>query len=348
MKAVIQHRFGGPEILSYEDVPDPVCAPDEVIVDVHAVSVNTGLDFSAREGSYARPVTLPHILGVDPSGIISETGGEVTGWAVGDRVWVDFFIACGRCSACAQGKPRLCAKTEMLGVTRHGGYAQRVAVPARNLHRVPESVPFPVATVVARHFPLAMYLIEQRASVRAGERVLVMGATGGLGNACVQIARTAGAVVIAAVGSAQRAAAALDAGAQHAIDYRSGRLLDAVLEITAGRGVDVVCENVGDPTLWGDAFDSLAQNGRMVTAGAHAGGHVNLNIHRLYLRRLSILGGADVPPDGVARALTLAETGKVRPGIARLTPLANAAEAHRLVAAREVTGKIVLDPTATP
>ncbi|MDH3378482.1 MAG: alcohol dehydrogenase catalytic domain-containing protein [Gammaproteobacteria bacterium] len=344
MKAVVQHQFGGPEVLSYEDLPDPTCGADEVIIDVEAVSINRGLDFGARRGSYNRPVALPHVLGVDPSGMISEMGSEVKGWATGDRVWADFFLTCGRCEACKSGQSRACTETGMLGVTRHGGYAERVAVPARNLHRIPDRLSFAEATVIARHFPAAMYLIEERAAIRRGETVLIMGAMGGLGSACLQLAKQAGAIVIACVGSEQSAEGATDLGADYCVNYREEELLQRVLEITDQRGVDIVCENVGDPTIWKDVFGSLSMGGRLVTAGAHAGGIVELDLHRLYLNRISILGGAGVPPDGIERALRLAEEGQIKAPIAKILPLAQAKRGHQLVEARQTPGKIVLAP----
>lgn len=344
MKAIVLREFGGPDKLHYEDVPEPVPAPDEVVLDVRAVSVNSGLDFGARSGTYARPVTLPHVLGVDPSGVIVKLGSQVTDRQIGDRVWADFFITCGHCPACLSGNRRACQTSRMLGIDTWGGYAQRVAVPARNTVAIPAELDFGDATVVARHFPTALYLLEERAQLRANEWVLVMGATGGLGNAAVQVAKQLGARVIAGAGADARVKAALDAGADFGVNYRSQNLQAEVMRITGGHGADVVCENIADPTLWPGAFGSLAMRGRLVTAGAHGGGKVELDVSRLYLRRISILGGADSPAHYITRALDMARDRNVCSGIGRIMHLCDAAEAHRLVDTGAVLGKVVLVP----
>lgn len=344
MKASVLREFGGPEKLALEEVPDPKPGPTDVVIQVKAVSVNSGLDFAARSGKYARPVRLPHVLGVDPSGVVVEVGSQVTDRSVGDRVWADFFIGCGDCAACNTGDKRACKKNRMLGIDLWGGYAERVVVPARNTTVIPDGLGFPDATVIARHFPIAMYLLDDRASLAPGEWVLVMGATGGLGNAAVQVAKQMGATVIAGAGSDSRVAAALKAGAHFGVNYRTKDLAEEVNRITGGAGVDVVCENIADPTLWPGAFGSLAMRGRLVTAGAHGGGRVELDVSRLYLRRISILGGADVPANGVERAFHMALQGAVNPGIDRVVPLADAATAHRLIEDGETIGKIVLAP----
>jgi NADPH2:quinone reductase len=344
MKAIMLREFGGPEKLVYEDVPCPEPGPDEVLIRVAAVSVNQGLDFPARQGTYARPVTLPHILGVDPSGVIEAVGGRVTSHQPGDRVYAGFLIGCGTCDACHAHKFYACKDNKMLGITRWGGYAEFVAVPAPNVSIVPEELSFAEATVIARHFPTAANMLQDRAQLKNGEWILVMGAAGGLGNAGVQVAKFTGARVIAGAGADARVRRALDAGADYGINYRSQDLEAEVMRITGGAGVDVLFENIADPELWPGAFNSLARYGRLVTTGAHGGGRVTLDVSRLYLRRISILGGADPVPGGVELAFNMAVEGRLDPGIDRVLPLKSAPEAHSAIAAGDVNGKVVLDP----
>ncbi len=345
MKAIVIRAHGGPEVLALEEVPDPVPAPDEVVIKVHAVSVNPTLDIATREGRYPRAIRFPHVPGVDPAGVIVAVGAAVEGRRTGHRVWADFILGCGRCSACLEGNWRACRDNRMLGVDCWGGYAERVAVPARNTYLIPEGLGYGEATVIARHLPVAMYLLEDLARLQQGEWVLVMGAAGGLGSAAVQLARHMGARVIAAAGSEQRVAAAVGMGAISGVNYRTRDLADEVMKLTDGRGVDVVVENIADPELWTGAFNSLGRGGRLVTAGAHGGGRVALDVQQLYLKRLSILGGAGMAAQGVERSLLLAEQGLVSIPIDRILPLSRAREAQELVGRRQNTGKVVIDPS---
>lgn len=344
MKAIVLHRFGGPEVLSYEDMPDPVPQPGEVLIEVHAVSVNRSLDLMVRAGRRRDPIALPHILGVDPAGTVAALGEGVTGFQVGDRVAVSTSVWCGRCQACVEGAEEDCAKPVHIGVHRHGGYAELVAVPAGNLTRLPDGLDFGEAVVIMRHAPTAWNLLRAKAHLRPGETVLVMGASGGLGQAGVQIAKLMGATVIAGAGTSARVAAAMRLGADHGIPYREVDLAEAVRELTDGRGVDVVFENIGEPGLWSQAFASLAQRGRLVTAGAHGGPGVTLDVRRLYGRRLTVRGGGGCNRRDIADAFAAAGDGRLTALIDRRMPLREAGEAHRLAEAGENVGKIILEP----
>jgi NADPH:quinone reductase len=197
--------------------------------------------------------------------------------------------------------------------------------------------------VMLRHFPTA-FALARRADLRKGEWALVMGASGGLGACCVQVAKLAGARVIAAAGADDRVQAAVENGAEYGVNYRSQDLAAEVMRITDGQGADVVFENIADPTLWPGAFNSLAYRGRLVTAGAHGGGRVELDVRRLYLRRLRIIGGPGNNRADVERALEMIAQGKARAGINRILPLEGAAEAHRLLESDRVIGKVILQP----
>jgi NADPH:quinone reductase-like Zn-dependent oxidoreductase len=343
VKAVIMERFGGPEVLEYRDVPTPAPGKGEVLIRVHAVTVNRTLDLAVRKDGDNRGVTLPLVLGTDPSGIVEAIGEGVEGLKVGDHVAVSGSVRCGRCKQCGAGHAEDCAKPEHVGVHRWGGYAEYVVVPERNAALVPEALPFPEASVIVRHAPTAWNLLENKAELRAGETVLIMGASGALGSMGVQIL---GARVIAGAGTDAGCELALELGAGHAINYRKTTLDDAVFAHTEGRGVDVVFENISDPELWPRAFASLAPSGRLVTAGAHGGGIVALDCRRLYHRRLKVIGGAGSTAANVKSALAAAVEGKLRAVIDRILPLEQAAQAHEIVGRREVLGKVVLTPAA--
>jgi NADPH:quinone reductase-like Zn-dependent oxidoreductase len=345
MRAIVLREFGGPETLQLEDVPTPTPANGEVLVKVYSVSVNRTLDLSVRQGSYPVRVELPHVLGVDPAGVISALGAGVNNLGVGDRVAVLSFIACRKCRSCLKGEEANCLGSRHIGLHRWGGYAEYAAVPARNVFKLPDNVSFAEGSVVTRHFPMAFNLLVSKADVRPDEWVLVMGATGALGNCCVQVAKTLGAKVIAGAGADARVEAAKSYGADFGVNYRRQNLAEEILRLTDGQGADVVCENIADPDLWPGAFNSLAIGGRLVTAGAHGGGEVRLDVKRLYMRRLRVLGAAGTQRADVDRALEAARAGKIRAIIGRTMPLSEAAEAHRIVEKNQTLGKIILDPT---
>ena len=325
MKAIVVRAFGGPEQLRLEDVPDPAPGLGEVLVRVHAVSVNTTLDVHLVAGASGMDPALPFTPGVDPSGVVEAVGEGVTSLKVGDRV----------------------AGTTTL--VTFGGYAELVVLRESRVSLVPGEVDFPTATVVRRHFGMAHSQVEA-AGLQAGESVLVMGAAGARSVCLIQLAKEAGATVLAGAGSAERVAAALTMGADHGINYRDSDLVESVLAATDGRGVDVVFENVGDPRLWPKAIESMAVGGRLLTIGTHAGdGILPVDVRRLYRNRLKIIGGlgSSAQADDFANAaLRGVAEGRYRVLIDRVLPLAQAADAFRLIAANAVTGKVILHPIA--
>lgn len=342
MKAAVIHEFGGPEVLKYEDIETPELGPDDVLVKVHAVSVNRTLDLEVRASNYARTPPLPHILGVDPSGVIEAVGANVTERKVGDRVYCSLFVPTDDPEAVSL--PGV-GGVNFLGVNIWGGYAEYVKVPVGNAQPIPDNLGFHDATVVGRHLATAINQVEGVGQVSAGDWVLVMGAAGGLGSAAVQVAKLNGAKVIGAAGADDRVQAAIDVGADFGVNYRTDDLAEEVKRITDGQGVNFVCENIGDPELFEAAFNSMGRGGKMVTAGAHAGGKVSLDLWKLYLFQLQIIGEPREQPGGLARALKLAGEKNIKTLIDKVMPLSEAAEAHRIVAGRGGLGKVILDPT---
>lgn len=321
MKAIVLREHGGPEVLRYEDVPIPEIGPGEVLINVRSVSVNRSLDLLVRQDGGGYGVPLPMILGVDPAGTVAAVGDGVEGLRVGDRV------------------------AFLLQIAISGGYAEYAKAPASRVFRIPDGLSFAEATVVTRHFPTA-YSLANNSELKAGEWVLIMGAAGALGSAAVQVAKERGAHVIAGAGADERVAAACELGADHGINYRAVGLAEEVKRITGGRGVDVVFENIGAPALWPESFNSLADHGRLVTVGAHGGGTVPLDVKHLYLHFLRVVSGlGGHTREDALHALALAAEGRFRVRIQRTLPLREAAEGHRLAAASDTLGKIILDPT---
>ena len=380
MKAIVIREFGAPEVMRLEDVDEPRAAPGEVVIKVHSVSVNRTLDCVVRAGKYPVSIQMPHVLGVDPAGEIVEVGSGVSRFKIGDRVATISIMRCGECKQCARGFEANCLASQHIGLHRWGGYAEFVAIPERNAFHIADNLTYAEGTVIARHYPMAFNLLTGKTQVQAGEWVLVMGATGALGSCCVQVAKMFGAKVIAAAGADDRVELAKQKGAEFGINYCtqdlgrygmdfdddlagcSSRLVDVfqahdfginyrtrdlgreVMELTDGEGVDIVCESIADPTLWPGAFNSLAIGGRMVTAGAHGGGNVMLDVKRLYLRRISILGAAGTNPPDVDKALEAARAGKIKAIPHRMMALSQVREAHHIVESNQIIGKIVLEP----
>ena len=333
MKAIVIHQFGDPSVLKLEDVPQPALEAGEISIKVRAVTVNQTLDVALRAGKYARRPPLPHVLGSDAAGEVAAVAPDVKTLKVGDRVVCHPIV--GRQP---NGAPRL------LGVDTWGTYADVVKVPASTVQIVPDTLDFITAAVVGRHGPLAFTQLRDRAQVKPGEWVLVMGAAGGLGSALVQAAKHLGARVIAAAGSDERVAAAVQLGADEGINYRSRDLTVEARRITHGVGVNVVLDNIGDPVTFPKALASLAFQGRLVTAGGHGGGNVPLDVKYLYLNLITIFGNPIDTPDNFKLALKIAAEGKLKVLIHEVLPLKEARRAHEMVEARLGIGKVVLTP----
>jgi NADPH:quinone reductase len=331
MKAVVIHQFGDPGVLNLEEVAQPPLEAGEIAIKVRAATVNQTLDVALRAGKYARRPPLPHVPGSDAAGEVAAVAPDVTTLKVGDRVVCHPIV--GRMP---NGAPRL------LGVDTWGTYAEFVKVPASTVQIVPDALDFITAAVVGRHGPLAFTQLRDRAQVKPGEWVLIMGAAGGLGSALVQAAKHLGARVIAAAGSDERVAAAMQLGADAGINYRSQDLTSEARRITGGTGVNVVLDNIGDPTTFPKALAAIGFLGRLVTAGGHGGGNVQLDVKYLYLNAITIFGNPLDTPDNFRMALKVAAEGKLKVLIDEVLPLAEARRAHEIVEARSGIGKVVL------
>jgi len=344
MKAIVIHEYGPPDVLRYENVPDPVPRDGEIRIRVHAATVKRVLDVSLRAGQeqYRGPV-LPLIPGVDCAGIVDAVGPHVGRWRAGDRVAAAGVMPL---DVCAENGSGYKGPQGMMGIKRPGGFAELIAVPACAAVAVPEHLDFHRAAVIMRHVPTAWNLLVHVAELKHAETVLIMGAGGNLGSIGIQIAKNViGAKVIAAAGSDERVKLGINLGADFGVNYATQNIRDEVLRLTHGKGVDVVYDNIANPKVLPLAFEAIGMDGRLVTAGAHAGPHVSINFSHLYHKRISIKGRPGFTPSDLPDCLAAAAEGKVVPQIDKIMPLSRAAEAHRLIEDNGGQGKIVLDPT---
>ena len=342
MKAAYITKFGGPEVLTYGERPDPVVGPGEALVRVRACSINH-LDLWVRGGLPGLEPAMPHILGNDVAGEIVAVGPGVTNVAAHQKTLVNPTLSCGTCTACANGDDHLCRSYDVLGRKRNGGYAEFVTVPAANCLPFPENLTWEQAAAVPLVFLTAWHMLVTRARVRAGEDVLVIGAGSGVGSAAVQIARLHGARVIATAGSAAKLAKAHELGAHDTIDHASEDIAARARALTGKKGVDVVVEHVGG-RVFEAGLAALARDGRLVTCGATTGGKVALDLNLVFGRHLTLLGSWMGRRSDLNDALRHVASGALRPVVDSVLPLEDARRAHERIEARAHFGKVVLVP----
>jgi len=343
MKAVVFEVFGGPEVLKYRDVPDPVAGEGELVIQVKACSVNRTLDIEVRERGAGFGVRLPHISGADPSGLVAQVGPGVSGIRVGDRMTAMPLLNCGGCRFCRRGDENACLNLQVLGVHRHGGYAELVRVPATHVLPLPASLSFQEASALPLSYPVAWHLLVTLGRVTADDTVLIMAAGSGLGVAGIQIAKLKGARVLAAAGNDEKLERARALGADALINYASADLPQEVKRLTDGAGADLVFENIGAAT-WDKSVASLARKGRLVTCGTHGGSQASIDIRALYRNYISLLFSAGSTRKETEEVFRLAGEGHLKAVVDRAFPLKEAAEAQRHLADRKNFGKVILVP----
>lgn len=344
MKAALFLEHGGPDVLRYEDVADPVPGAGEVLVKVGAVTVNHGPDTMVRSGTFRFPVPLPHISGSDPAGEVSAVGAGVEESLLGKRVVVEPIVACGECDFCLAGAgENYCRNWRLLGVHRWGGRAEYVAVPARNLVELPDNVGFEQAACLGMAYLTVYHGLVRKAQITASDTLLVLGAGGGVGVAAIQIAKDVGARVIAATGEAWKQERAESIGADVAVCTASADWAAEVLAATGGRGVSVLFDNVG-PATWTQSLPLLDRAGRFVCSGATTGHALSLDAMALYRNHITAFFYMCGPRADLADLVRLVETGRIDPVIDSTYPLSEVVRAEARLAACEQFGKLVLVP----
>lgn len=322
MKAAVYYETGGPEVFRYEEVPDPVCAPDGVVIDVRAVSIEGGDTLHRAGGELA---SRPHIVGYQCAGVISEVGPQVQDRQVGQ---------------------------DAVAIMFHGSHAERAAVPAAATWVIPDGVPVEEAACVPIAVGTADDCLFEFGRLQAGETVLVHAGAGGVGLAAIQLAKRAGATVLATASSDERLARLKDFGLDHGINYREGDFVAAVREITGGRGADLIVDSVGGRTLQG-SMEAAAYRGRISYVGSAGRDGFRPDVDLLRPANKSLTGvffGAEMALHRdrvhpmVQRHIADVGSGALRIVIDRRYPLAEAADAHRYIESRQAFGRVILVP----
>ena len=335
MKAAVLEHHGDRDQIVYRDTPDPEMRSDEVLLSVRATSVNFH-DIFTRRGMPGIKIEFPLITGSDVAGEIQAVGANVERWTVGDRVLVDPIRL-------EDNRPG------MIGETSPGGRAQLLAVHASQLIRMPDNVSFEAAASLPLAYGTAFRMMVTRGSVQAGEKVLVLGASGGVGTGCVLLAKRAGCEVIACTSANEKLERLRAIGADHVINYGKHDFRKEIYRICGkprvlgGGGVDVVVNFTGGET-WADSLKCLTKGGRLLTCGATAGFDPKTDIRYIWTFEQQIIGSDGWSRWDLEELLRLVSDGSLRPVIDRTLPLSEAREAERLLEDCEVFGKVVLIP----
>lgn len=341
MQAMVFRAFGGPDVLEMTELPTPEPGPDEVLVQVAAVAVGRYLDLAARAGTHPFPgYRFPHTLGAEHSGVVAAVGSDVSDWRVGQRVAVFPNISCGTCSQCLRGYDELCPSLQLLGMHRPGAYAEYIAVPAGNLHEVPAGITPEQATALALAGAVVLNQLG-RCGFVAGQWVLVQGASGALGSLTASLVQHLGGHAIAMSRGAGKRERMRALGFDAVLDPAADDVLDTVKALTAGRGIDLVVDNLGDPYMWSVSMAVLASGGHLVSSGALLGHHLPVDLKTLYIRGQHVLGVRTGNKATVRELWTLVEDG-FRPVLDTTFPLALAAQAHRFLETDSHVGRVTL------
>lgn len=340
MKAIRFHEFGAPDVLKYEDVPEPQLRHDQVLVRVKACALNH-LDLWIRKGLPG--VKLPHINGSDVSGDVARLGEYVTDLAESERVLLAPMSFCGHCGYCAAGQHSFCRDFTVLGYLNDGGNCEYIAVPRSSVFRIPKEMTYDEAASVPLVFLTAWHMLVTRAGVKAGDTVLVLAAGSGVGSAAIQICKMVGARVIATAGDETKLDQARELGADYTIHHYKEQISDEVRKITAKAGVDIAFEHVGAATF-DHSIKSLRPGGTLVTCGATSGAQATFDIRTLFAKQLSFLGSYMGTMGDLHQVLPHIFSGRLKPVVDKTFPMREARAAHERLENKQQFGKVILNP----
>ncbi|MCC7487229.1 MAG: zinc-binding dehydrogenase [Burkholderiales bacterium] len=342
MRAIVLREFGPPENLRLEEVPAPSLRAGEALIRVGAVNVDL-YQTVVRRGA-AVGVELPRIIGNGIAGAVAALGPGATGPAPGTRVVVCNNASCGDCRYCRAGRDTLCVERSIVGAHRDGGYAEFVAVPARDCVELPATVPFADASLVPNTIGPVVKACSRTAGIRLAENVVVVGAGGGMGIHAVQAARACGARVIAALRSMGAAGAVREAGAEVVVSTRNPDWHAEARRLSGGWGADVVLDFVANRETLKSSMEALGPGGRLVVMGYFPRGGVLETPTWVFSEERTVTGNRSAGRRDVAAAVSLLREGRIKALVDRTFRLEDAAAAHRAVEAKEIVGRAVIVP----
>jgi NADPH:quinone reductase-like Zn-dependent oxidoreductase len=340
MKAIAIFEHGGIDKLTLTDLPKPEPGPDEIILRVHAVALNR-LDLWVREGLPGLKLPMPFVLGSDAAGVIDSVGAQVTHLKSGQRVTINPGWWDTTCEFCTRGDHSLCVNFKIFGEHLPGGYAEFMRVPARNVLPVPDDFDLVEICAAPLAFLTAWRALVTRGRVRPGEDVVILGAGSGVSTAAIQIARYAGAHVIATSHSDDKLAHAQALGAHTLINYTTTEWEKEVFRITNRRGADMVVDSVGEAT-WLKSLRALRKGGRLVTYGATTGPNPTEEIRQIFWKQLEIIGTTMGSQGEFLDVMRLVWQRQLKPVVDLVLPLEQARAAHERLAKNEQFGKVIL------
>ena len=340
MKAAVFYEPGGPEKIQVSDVPDPQVAPNQILVKVKACALNH-FDLLVLREADLETFSFPFWGGADISGIVAEVGKSVSQFRTRDRVVINPGLFCGKCEHCLAGEESLCESYGIIGDSVPGGFAEYIAVNEENVLKLPDGIPFEEAAAMPLVFQTAWRALRTRASLQPGENVLILGASGGVGSAAIQIAKLAGAKVFAVTSTSEKGSSAIELGADQILDRNSGDIWKELAELTHQRGVDVVLENVGAAT-WDRSLRSLVRGGRLVTVGRTTGALAETDIKLIFWNQLQVIGSTMANQKEFSDVMALFFQGELKPVIDSVIPLEQAGEAYQRLESGEHFGKIII------
>lgn len=325
MKAALIVKHGDRSNVVVGEHPKPTLLPGEVIISVKACGLNH-LDIFVRRGIPGRHLELPHISGGDVAGVVAEIAPDVANVQVGDRVLIDPLV-----------------NNQALGEDFTGGLAEFVSVPAKNCIPLPDDVSFEDAAALPIAYGTAYRMLVNRGQLKLGETILILGASGGVGTAAVQIAKLAGATVIAAAGSDEKLEKLKELGADYLINYNKDDFSKETWRITGKKGVDVVVDYTGKDT-WPKSIRATKVGGRILTCGATTGFEAVTDLRYVWTRELSLIGSNAWERKDLEQLIALVRSKKLIPVIDRVLPIEEIREAHRVIEEREIFGKVIIKP----
>ena len=339
MKAVFFREHGG--VIQYGDLPAPISGPDDVLLRLEAVSLNR-MDLFTWEGWPGLDLEMPHVLGADGAGHVIEVGSQVTQFTVGDRVVINPDLFCGEYEYCLAGQENICTSWRLLGEHAPGTFRELIALPERNLLKMPQEFDAARAAAAALVYLTAWHSLITRGQLRPGESVLVIGASGGVNTASIQIAKYAGATVLVVGSNADKLAIAEAAGADVLIDRSKDEAWSRTAYRADGRrGVDVVVDNVGAETM-PLSLRAARKGGRVLTVGNTSGPKFELDNRFLFGKHLSIIGSTMGTSKEFETVMGLVFQGELNPVMDRQYPLRDAAMAFEHMKAGKQQGKVTL------